>query len=99
MERGVTGIGKGGLEPWRERAGEELHTAVQVAAECENPPTTQICLATLFLAASIAGALPYRCSLHLMGNRGGRHCRNIAPLLGDLYQVPCKEAAVKVLTQ
>lgn len=75
-----------------------MHAAVQVAAGCENPPTAQICLATLFLAASVAGVLPYRCSLHLMGNREGS-CRNASPLVGDLCLVPCKEAAVKVLTQ
>ena len=78
-----------------------MHAAVQVAAGCENPPTAQICLATLFLAASVAGVLPYRCSLHLMGNRGEGGCRNASPLLGDLCLAPCKEAAdsVKVLTQ
>ena len=76
-----------------------MQAAVQVAAGCENPPTAQICLATLFLAAGVAGVLPYRCSLHLMGNRGEGGCRNTSPLLGDLCLVPCKEAAVKVLTQ
>lgn len=40
-----------------------------------------------FFAASIAGVLPYRCGLHLMGNGRGGSCRNGSPLSGDLCLV------------